>query len=159
MAYFSDVRPLERTGGSVDRPLWDAFRLPATGTSVAEARRRVLARLTEWDIGTVVRDDAQLVVSELFTNAVRHTDSEKVDCELRVTGVRLRLAVTDQGFGPARHAGGAAGLCPETGRAEGENGRGLLLVSALAEAWGVGPGAGGRGHTVWAELGFGSSAP
>ncbi|WP_256462773.1 ATP-binding protein [Streptomyces sp. ICN903] len=137
----------------------DAFRLPATGTSVAEARRRVLARLTEWDFGTVIRDDAQLVVSELFTNAVRHTDSEKVDCELRVTGVRLRLAVTDQGFGPARHTGGPAGLCPETGRAEGENGRGLLLVSALAEAWGVRPGAGGRGHTVWAELGFSPSAP
>ncbi|SEQ94740.1 ATP-binding protein [Streptomyces radiopugnans] len=158
MAYFSDVRPLERTGGSVDRPLRDAFRLPAIGASVAEARRRVLARLTEWDIGTVIRDDAQLVVSELFTNAVRHTDSERVDCELRVTGVRLRLAVTDQGSGNARHAGGAAEAPADT-RGEGENGRGLLLVSALAEAWGVRPGAGGRGHMVWAELGFGPSAP
>ncbi|WP_410535407.1 ATP-binding protein [Streptomyces sp. KL2] len=159
MAYFSDVRPLERTGGSVDRPLRDAFRLPAIGASVAEARRRVLARLTEWDIGTVIRDDAQLVVSELFTNAVRHTDSERVDCELRVTGVRLRLAVTDQGSGHARYAGGAAQAPAADPRGEGENGRGLLLVSALAEAWGIRPGAGGRGHMVWAELGFGSSAP
>ncbi|GAA3629765.1 ATP-binding protein [Streptomyces chitinivorans] len=156
MAYFSDVRPLERTGGSVERALRDAFHLPAIGASVAEARRRVLARLTEWDIGTVVRDDAQLVVSELFTNAVRHTDSERVDCELRVTGARLRLAVTDQGAGSAGRVSGAAS---KAGDAEGENGRGLLLVSALAEAWGVRPGAGGRGHTVWAELGFGPSAP
>ncbi|MCI0384207.1 anti-sigma regulatory factor [Streptomyces sp. CNQ085] len=156
MAYFSDVRPLERTGGSVERALCDAFHLPAIGASVAEARRRVLARLTDWGIGTMIREDVQLVVSELFTNAVRHTDSERVDCELRVTDARLRLTVTDQGGGPA---GRPAGVRPETGGAEGENGRGLLLVSALADAWGVRPCADGRGHTVWAELGFGPSAP
>jgi anti-sigma regulatory factor (Ser/Thr protein kinase) len=154
---------LERTGGSVERALRDVFHLPAIGASVAEARRRVLARLTEWDIGSLVRDDAQLVVSELFTNAVRHTDSEKVDCELRLTGERLRLEVTDQGAGPTRprtrRARGTEGGAAGTAGSEGENGRGLLLVSTLAEAWGIRPGAGGRGHMVWAELGFDPAAP
>ncbi|MEE1940704.1 ATP-binding protein [Streptomyces sp. TRM 70361] len=122
------------------------FHLPAIGASVAEARRRVRARLTEWGIGAMVRDNAQLVVSELFTNAVRHTDSDKVDCELRFTGRLLRLEVTDRGSGPARPRFAAGAV-----DAEGEGGRGLLLVGALAEEWGVRPG-GGRGHVVWAEL-------
>ncbi|WP_233221206.1 ATP-binding protein [Streptomyces carminius] len=152
MASFPDVRPLEdRRGpvtGNLDGSLRDAFHLPAIGASVAEARRRVRARLTEWGIGAMVRDNAQLVVSELFTNAVRHTDSDKVDCELRFTGRRLRLEVTDRGAGPARpRARCAAG----TVDAEGESGRGLLLVGALVEEWGVRPGI-GRGHMVWAEL-------
>nr|WP_155074061.1 ATP-binding protein [Streptomyces taklimakanensis] len=139
----------------------DAFHLPAVGASVAEARRRVLARLTEWDVGALVRDDAQLVVSELFTNAVRHTDSEKVDCGLMVTGLRLRLEVTDQGREDARprrrRPGGDAGA--DAGAdADGENGRGLLLVGALAEAWGIRPGESGGGHMVWAELGCERSA-
>ena len=158
VASFPDVRPLERLGSSAEPSLRDAFHLPAIGTSVAEARRRVIDRLTEWDIGALVRDNAQLVISELFTNAVKHTDSDKVDCELRVTGIRLRLEVADRGGGPARprarHSGGSAG--PEHER---ESGRGLMLVSALAEEWGVRPGGGGRGHVVWAELGCARSVP
>lgn len=155
VAHFSEVRPLEHTEGSAERNLRDAFHLPAIGASVAEARRRVLARLTEWDIGALVRDNAQLVVSELFTNAVRHTESDKVDCELRVTGLRLRLEVTDQGGGTRPRRQGAGGVTDS----DGESGRGLLLVSALAEEWGVRPRESGAGHMVWAELGFGHSAP
>ncbi len=158
MASLSDVRPSERRAGSVERTLRDAFHLPAIGASVSEARRRVLHRLTEWNIGALVRDDAQLVISELFTNAVKHTDSDRVDCELRVTGVRLRLEVADRGGGPGR---------PRVRRTErrggpdreGESGRGLTIVEALAEEWGVRPGGDGKGHLVWAELGFGCSAP
>lgn len=157
MAYFPDVRPLEHRESSADRSPRGAFHLPAIGASVAEARRRVLALLTEWGVGALTRDDAQLVISELFTNAVRHTDSEKVDCEVRIAGRRLRLEVGDQGSGPARprarHLREA--LC---GDAHAESGRGLLLVSVLAEEWGVRPGHRGRGHTVWAELGFEPSA-
>ncbi|GAA2423487.1 ATP-binding protein [Streptomyces macrosporus] len=157
MASFPDVRPLERRAGSVERTLRDAFRLPAIGSSVSEARRRVVDRLTEWNIGALVRDDARLVVSELFTNAVKHTDSDKVECELRVTGARLRLEVVDRGGGTARpRARHVDGGGPDR---EGESGRGLLLVDALAERWGVRPGGDGRGHMVWAELGFGPSAP
>ncbi|KOG54115.1 hypothetical protein ADK76_24730 [Streptomyces griseoflavus] len=123
--------------------------MPARRTSVPEARRRVLAVLHEWGAAEQVRDDAELVVSELFTNAVRHTDSEKVDCELTVLGAFLRVEVTDQGRG---------GCTPhvQPGSVDKECGRGLLLVGALSESWGVRPGPTGRGRTVWADLAYGS---
>lgn len=90
-------------------------------------------------------------MSELFTNAVRHTASEKVSCELWLIGLRLCLEVTDQG-------GSSHPLQPSPGDpadADGESGRGLLLVSVLAADWGIrrnldgGP---NSGHAVWAEL-------
>lgn len=132
------------------RPLRDAFRLPAVDASVAQARRRVLDRLHEWRVGQQLCEDAQLLVSELFTNAVRHTASEKINCELWLVGLRLCLEVTDQGGGP--HPLGPPG---DPVDADGESGRGLLLVSVLADDWGIrrnldgGP---GSGHSVWAEL-------
>lgn len=153
----------------------DAFRLPAVDSSVAEARRRVLDCLRSWGVAAESREDAELLVSELFTNAIRHTDSERVGCELWMIGVRLRLEVTDEG-GQARrtlpraravaqHARQAAESAPEdtTGEppgaaagpdtsGDGESGRGLLLVSVLADEWGIRPDEQDRGHAVWAEL-------
>lgn len=49
--------------------------------------------------GAELRDDASLVVTELFTNAVRHTDSEKITCVLHDCGSVVRVEVTDQGRG------------------------------------------------------------
>ena len=138
-----------RTGIGLARPLRDAFHLPARNASVGEARSRVHEKLREWDVAEESCEDARLLISELFTNAVRHTDSEKVSCELWVIGVRLRLEVTDEGGSRARtpHARGTDH--------DGECGRGLLLVSVLSDEWGVRPEAQqgrGRGHAVWAEL-------
>lgn len=144
---------LGRGGGFLAaRPLKDVFHLPASRTSVPEARQRVVAVLGEWGAAQTVRDDAELVVSELFTNAVRHTDSEKVNCELTLRGARLRVEVTDQGHG--------AGTPKEQPRStERESGRGLLLVGALSEDWGVRPDETGRGRVVWADLPYGTVAP
>lgn len=134
------------------RPLRDAFRLPALDTSVGRARRRVLDRLHEWQVDEEACDDAQLLVSELFTNAVRHTASEKVSCELWLVGLRLCMEVTDQGGGPHPMEPRANGSVDN----DGESGRGLLLVSVLADDWGIRRGSLGagptRGHAVWAEL-------
>lgn len=130
----------------------DTFQLPALGTSVAEARRRVLARLREWDVPEDVRDDAEVIVSELFTNAVRHTESRTVGCEVRYCGDRLRVEVADQG---------RAASVPRRRDAsvDEEGGRGLLLVAALAEVWGVtaapirrGSDRDDCGRMVWAVL-------
>ncbi|MBB5936643.1 ATP-binding protein [Streptomyces zagrosensis] len=145
MATSSDGLWLGRHGGAVAQRLQDAFHLPALSTSVAEARKRVLARLGDWGARDELRDDAQLVVSELFTNAVRHTSSEKVRCELRVYPDRLRVEVADQGCGLA-----ALRACE--GSWEQEGGRGLMLVEALSDSWGVRPREGGRGRAVWAYL-------
>ncbi|MFG3497423.1 ATP-binding protein [Streptomyces sp. NPDC047928] len=123
-----------------------AFELPARAESVARARHLVGERLLRWRIGQDVRDTAELVVSELFTNAVVHTGSSRVVCELRDRGERLRIAVHDEG-------------CPAGPRlrhvdAE-ECGRGLLLVDAVAGSWGAHDARYGAGRVVWAELAHG----
>ncbi|MFH8404160.1 ATP-binding protein [Streptomyces sp. NPDC018019] len=148
MASSNNAPSLGRCGGFIAERPREAFHLPARRTSVPEARRRVLAVLHEWGAAEQVRDDAELVVSELFTNAVRHTDSEKVGCELAVLGAFLRVEITDQGRGDsAPHV--------QPGSVDKECGRGLFLVGALSESWGVRPDPTGRGRTVWADLPYG----
>jgi serine/threonine-protein kinase RsbW len=127
-----------------------SFHLPAVTTAVAEARRRTRSQLATWRTPREICENAQLVISELVTNALRHTDSRTVGCELRLRGPRLRVAVASDGAGPP-HAPPRAG-------AEDEGGRGLLLVCSLAEMWGVRPRASGRGHVVWADLALGHAA-
>ena len=124
----------------------DAFRLTAQGAAVAEARRRVQARLWEWGVDDELSDDAGLIVSELFTNALRYGDSEKIACAVRIFEGVVRIEVTDAGSGLTVPQPRVAGLDEECGR-------GLLLVSVLSTAWGVLAGEDGRGRVVWAELG------
>ncbi|MEW2523015.1 ATP-binding protein [Actinacidiphila alni] len=140
-----DALRRERHGivGGCDRH--DVFRLPALSASVADARGRIRERLAEWDADPELCDDASLVVTELFTNAVRHTESEKITCVLRECGAVVRLEVTDQGRGVQEPVPCDAGT-------EAEGGRGLLLVSVLALAWGSDPAENGTGRVVWAEL-------
>ncbi len=120
----------------------DVFQLPAHGTSVAAARRRVGERLRQWGVAEPVHDDAALVVSELFTNALVHTDSAEITCRLQTSTESVYLAITDQGHGASE---------PEVREPDTESGRGLLLVEALAELWGV-TNESDCGRTVWALL-------
>ncbi|WP_241968529.1 ATP-binding protein [Streptomyces sp. ICBB 8177] len=123
----------------------DVFHLPALGSCVGEARGRLRALLAERGVHGEVGDDAGLVLSELFTNAVRYSDSERISCALRVIGDAIRIEVADQGRGLTE---------PQPRRAEvdEEGGRGLLLVNALATAWGVQSCPDGGGRLVWAVL-------
>jgi CheY-like chemotaxis protein/anti-sigma regulatory factor (Ser/Thr protein kinase) len=109
-------------------------------SDVAIARRFVNERCREWGCGEVV-EDAELVVSELVTNALIHGESR---CELRagLSDAALRLQVVDQGEGMPD---------PQSAGDTDEHGRGLVLVSALCAAWGVEvlP---DDGKIVWAEL-------
>lgn len=101
------------------------FRLPRCPRSVPRARAALLAVLGDWGVDQEVLGNAELVLSELVTNAL------------------LRLEVSDAGAGtPELREPGDE----ETG------GRGLLLVEALALRWGVEKRAGGVGKTVFAEL-------
>ncbi|MBG0820093.1 ATP-binding protein [Planomonospora sp. ID91781] len=110
--------------------------------SVCEARRFVTAFLNGWPIV----EAAELIVSELATNAVRHSASGRFGGRFLVTihvgRDRLWLAVLDEG-GPRT---------PEVllDGQEDEGGRGLLLVSTLADSWGVDGDE--QGRTVWALL-------
>ncbi|MEU9203760.1 ATP-binding protein [Streptomyces sp. NPDC048332] len=120
------------------------FALPAQPESVAGARQLTRARLDAWRLDDDAHDAAVLIVSELVTNAVVHTASARVVCELRCLGTRLRIAVQDQGHQPGGPRLGAG--------ADDEHGRGLLLVDAMCSAWGSRDAGNGSGRIVWAEL-------
>lgn len=124
------------------------FALPAQPESVAGARRLTRARLDKWRLDDDAHEAAILIVSELVTNAVVHTASSRVVCELRCLDNRLRIAVQDQGHQP-----GGPQLCRS---ADDEHGRGLLLVDAMCTAWGSRDAGDGSGRIVWAELPHGS---
>lgn len=104
-------------------------------------------RLFEWGVDDELNDDAGLVLSELFTNAVRYTCGKRVVCEYGVgAGGMVRVEVADEG-------GGASEPLPRLADADDECGRGLLLVTAVCRAWGVRSAENGEGRVVWAELG------
>jgi hypothetical protein len=73
------------------------------------------------------RDAAQLVASELVTNAVVHAGTP-IDLTLRLMNSTLHVAVRDGGPGRPRVAD-----VDESA----ESGRGLILVDALASSWGT----------------------
>ncbi len=152
VASSNNAPSLGRCGSFVAQYPQDAFHLPARRTSVPEARRRVSALLSEWGADQQVRDDVELVVSELFTNALRHTDSEKVGCELALFGAHIRIEITDQG-GPENSAPHV-----QPGSVDKECGRGLFLVGALSDSWGSRPADSGPGRVVWADLPYTGTA-
>jgi len=124
--------------------LREAFDLAACPTSVAEARHRTLSWLFRYAVGEQAAEAAVLIVSELVTNAIVHSGSNMVGCVLRLGSGLLRIEVTDQGVGVAEPA-------VRKPADDDVSGRGLLLVSAVSEAWGVSPALPG-GRTVWATV-------
>ncbi|BCL26764.1 ATP-binding protein [Streptomyces aurantiacus] len=113
--------------------------------AVPEARRALRELLAHW--GRPGRSDtAELLTSELVTNALVHTDQ---DAQLTATlGPRgLRVEVRD--FDPRR----PTLRLPNAG--DGTHGRGLVLVRSLADAWGVRTH--GVGKAVWFELDGGAA--
>ncbi|MFG3494067.1 SpoIIE family protein phosphatase [Streptomyces sp. NPDC047928] len=135
--------------------------LPGNPLTPAAGRRFVRAALADWTAlalpaaATVterVADDAVLVADELVTNAVVHAGTT-VELLLRLEDpagdqpAALVLEVSDRH--PARTLHGqASGPDAEGGFAE--YGRGLHLVGALAECWGITYRTGRK--TVWARL-------
>lgn len=110
--------------------------------SVPAARRFVWWSLKYWGMADWARaDDVSLCVSELATNALLHGAPPGRGFLLRVRydGDVVRVEVHDSGPGEPRVADEAD-----------EGGRGLLLVAALADKWGVGERKPGK--VVWAEF-------
>ncbi len=120
------------------------FELAAHPGSPAQARRLTRARLTGWSVCEDTCDTAALVVSELVTNAIVHTASSHVVCELHDGGELVRIAVRDEGCAPGRPRANTRR------QPDDEHGRGLLLVDALCHSWGAHEN--GPGLLVWADL-------
>ena len=96
---------------------------------------------------TELVDDAVLLTSELVTNAVVHAGTQvQVTCKLAASAVEV--VVRDSH--PARMVPGPAH--DDATPAERTHGRGLLLPSALASAWGVSYGA--EAKAVWFRMGL-----
>ncbi|MHA5049635.1 ATP-binding SpoIIE family protein phosphatase [Streptomyces sp. SD15] len=110
---------------------------------IAGARQQLRELLHDWACEDQ-RDSAVLLVSEMLTNVLVHTDAD-AQLVAEVTGGpddrRMRVEVTDASddLPHRRHPGELA-----------SSGRGLVIMELLAEAWGVDPR--GEGKSIWFEF-------
>nr|BFD82880.1 ATP-binding protein [Streptomyces sp. Xyl84] len=123
--------------------------LSSTPRGARLARLLAADQLREWGIAGTPCEAARHVVAELAANAATHgrLPGRSFRLTLYVVGRTLRIEVTDT-------RGDRQPVLPEPESDQGpvaESGRGLLLVDALADRWGVAEGRFPR-KTVWAEL-------
>lgn len=81
-------------------------------------------------------EDVLLLVSELVSNSVRHSDTGDIGVRVETEDGRIRVEVSDDG----------PGFAPGSPRGDG---LGLVIVDKLADVWGLSR---GERFTVWAEL-------
>jgi len=118
-----------------ERALSVQAKLGPGGASARAPRLRILAS------EQTARDDVELVIGELAGNAVRHGATGTMLLRLVMTAryVRIELCENSPGRPVVRR--------PDL---EAESGRGLWLVEALSDRWGVEPDR--LGKRTWAEL-------
>jgi serine phosphatase RsbU (regulator of sigma subunit)/anti-sigma regulatory factor (Ser/Thr protein kinase) len=113
--------------------------LPALPKSAAASRAALRSLLDEAGLAT---EAAQLLVSELVGNAVRHAPEADVLLRASLTDGLLRVELQD--------SSSRLPVAPHRPPWEAEGGRGLLLVESMAERWGVEPVL--YGKRVWFEM-------
>jgi anti-sigma regulatory factor (Ser/Thr protein kinase) len=119
--------------------------VPHARSSVSAARHALADELDAEGVGTPMRDDAVLVLSELISNAIKHA-APLPDGEISVRWAlqqdRLHLEITDGGALTRPQAAVAA--------VSAMGGRGLDIVRTICSEWGVTED--GNAVTVWADL-------
>ncbi|WP_326593680.1 ATP-binding SpoIIE family protein phosphatase [Streptomyces sp. NBC_01294] len=110
---------------------------------IAGARRQIRELLHDWADADQV-DSAVLMVSEMVTNVLTHTDGDALLVaeavgELGVRRLRIEVADSSDELPHKRHPGEMS-----------SSGRGVLLMEMLADGWGVDPR--GEGKSIWFEL-------
>lgn len=115
--------------------------LPPEAASVPAARHFTADVLGELATPPDTEETAELLVSELATNAVLHAGSP-MRLSVYRNGEAVRVEMRDDDPNPPRH------VTPDP---ELPGGRGILLVDALATSWGVNSNE--HGKTIWFELG------
>ena len=120
--------------------------VPADLSALANVRRSFDA----FGLPPGVREDAQLLVTELVSNSIRHAEL-RADERIRIwagwSGRRLKVIVRDRDNSQPSHPVGIAGsIRPAPGA---ESGWGLFIVNRLATRWGA-MNYGGPGY--WFEL-------
>lgn len=141
------------TTGVPAPPTDDLFelRFSSTARGARLARRLASHRVHTWGhrYGSEVNDTVSLIVGELAANAVTHGLVPGRDARLRLvrlTAERLRVDVSDT---RGERMPVVRAVLPPGDEAAG---RGLVLVAALCEEWGVDERTGGPGKTVWAVM-------
>ena len=119
--------------------------LTLAGVPAAAHEARVLLR--SWMAARACADDAietaELLLTEVVANAVRHTDSERLQLTAAFNGRLVRVGVEDCSPDPPRPP-------PDVVDPERPGGRGVWLVQRLSQAWGWSAVPGGK--QVWFEL-------
>ncbi|MFJ8533654.1 SpoIIE family protein phosphatase [Streptomyces sp. NPDC093591] len=117
------------------------WHIPADPALVAPIRKQVMEQLDHWNLSEV-SFTAELVVSELVTNAIRYG----------TPGIRLRLIHDAATL--ICEVSDTSHTAPHLRRAKifDEGGRGLLLVAQLTQRWGSRHTTDGK--TIWAEIGL-----
>lgn len=110
---------------------------------VSGVRRQIRELLHDWADAEQV-DSAVLMVSEMVTNVLVHTDGDALLMaeavgELGARRLRIEVADASDELPHKRHPGEMA-----------SSGRGVLLLEMLADDWGVDPR--GEGKSTWFEL-------
>jgi anti-sigma regulatory factor (Ser/Thr protein kinase) len=125
---------------STRRPEPAQITLPRNPSSVAAARRFIEARAAAWSFPGPAGEQLVLIGSELVTNAVLHARTE-LTLTLELRNGRVRIGVKDSSTAPPtlRHY-----------RADALTGRGLGVVAALSDSWGISTAPDGK--EVWAEV-------
>ncbi|MEV0123957.1 ATP-binding protein [Streptomyces sp. NPDC050703] len=116
--------------------------LQALPSRIRQVRRIISAQLRYWRLDPLI-DQAALGVTELLTNVHRHAEPDKgCTVEIELLLERLTVSVHDHDPRlPVIHEAEPTATC----------GRGLALVAALSESWGVRP-EGNAGKVVWFTL-------
>jgi anti-sigma regulatory factor (Ser/Thr protein kinase) len=129
--------PLHAGSLSAATPIRTAeYLLPSVPTGVSKARSLVRTELTGWGHENLI-DDCLLIVSELVTNAIRYGGSAYA-LRLEDREDRLYGEVFDPGGGEPRQC---------SPNVDAVSGRGLQIVAAIADDWGVTTTQGGK--VVW----------
>ncbi|MFE7515056.1 SpoIIE family protein phosphatase [Streptomyces sp. NPDC057540] len=122
----------------LDRERIAEWEVPRDPSAVSPVRNAAAAKLSEWGLDGLAFT-AELILSELITNAVRYgADPVRV----RLLHDRTLICEVSDGSSTSPHLRHAA--------TTDEGGRGLYLVAQYAERWGTRYAR--RGKTIWAEL-------
>lgn len=124
-------------GADLEEASW---RLPARPASCGRARRLIRKQLSAWGMEHV-SDEAELLVSELVANVLRHTCCDDLTLRISTVNGLLRCEVEDCNEGIPRMRWPAP---------DDESGRGLYILDSLACCWGTDRTRSGK--IMWFEL-------